>query len=172
MGDRGPRLSRGSLLIGLDMPVGWGAAGEGRAEHTSLFCEGRRNLLERGSPSAARETGKRLGPTSMPHPGSEEILRLPRSLLWVGLPLGSQELAPDLRERDCKTQSTVSSVNLTESQHRAALHRDRSEREGPKDGEAVSPRHWNHGKASAPQRWPWRLSRLRGLGWPSSGLGS
>ena len=32
VGDRGPRLSRGSLLIGLDVPAGWGTAGDGRAE--------------------------------------------------------------------------------------------------------------------------------------------
>ena len=57
-----------------------------------------RDLLERGSPSAAREPGGRHGPTSTPHPESGETLRLPRSLLWVGLPLDHQELTQDLRE--------------------------------------------------------------------------
>lgn len=59
----------------------------------------RRDLLERGSPSAARKPGGRHGPISMPHPGPGETLRLPRSLLWVGLPLDPQELTEDLRER-------------------------------------------------------------------------
>ena len=55
-----------------------------------------RDLLERGSPSAAREPGGQHGPTSMPHSGSGS--GLPRSLLWVGLPLDPQELTQDIRE--------------------------------------------------------------------------